>query len=65
MELPQSKLSLFKHHAVKMYVGREAIILRAFLSLALDGGQWSTSRLRRFTSPPRKMSTTPIGYEAR
>jgi hypothetical protein len=61
MELPQSKMSLFKHHAMKMYEGREAT-LRAFLTLALDGGQWSASRPRRFIAqPPGKVSTAPIG----
>jgi hypothetical protein len=42
---------LVKHQAKKMYLGME-VYFRAFLTLALDGGEWSFSRPGHFS--PRK-----------
>jgi hypothetical protein len=44
-----------KHHAIKAYGGVE--IAPSFLILAVDGGEWSASRLRRFT--PRRGGGAP------
>jgi hypothetical protein len=39
---------VFPDHAVKAHGGIE-VQLHSFLTSALDGGEWSTSRLGRFT----------------
>jgi hypothetical protein len=39
---------LIEYHAVKAYWGNQ-VYLHAFLASALDGGEWSASRLCRFT----------------
>jgi hypothetical protein len=44
-----------------MYGGME-VWFHEFLTLALDGGEWSASRPDRFT--PRKEPLVPIGEEA-
>jgi hypothetical protein len=56
----QVKLSLYliKHHAKKMYGGSECIA-PPFLTSALDGGEWSASRLGCFTSGQKPL--VPIG----
>jgi len=41
-------LFLVEYHAVKAYWGNQ-VYLHAFLASALDGGEWSASRLCRFT----------------
>jgi hypothetical protein len=53
-------LCLTKHHAMKMYWGVE-VWLHAFLISALDGGEWSASRLGRFTPRERAPGTHWIG----
>jgi len=45
-------LSLTKHHAVKTYWGSGGIA-HAFLTMALDVGEWSASRSGRFTPRER------------
>jgi len=50
-------LCLTKHHAMKMQWGVE-VQLHAFLSSAIDGGEWSASRPGRFT--PRKSPWYPL-----
>jgi hypothetical protein len=45
-------LCLTKHHAMKTYWGME-VYLHAFLTSALDGGEWSASRPSRFTPRER------------
>jgi hypothetical protein len=49
---------LTEHHATKAYWGVE-VSLHAFLTSALDGGEWSVSRPGRFT--PGKELLVPIG----
>jgi hypothetical protein len=49
-------LSLTEHQAIKTYWGVE-VELHAFLTAALDGGEWSASRSGRFT-PREKASGT-------
>jgi hypothetical protein len=47
-------LCLAKHHAIKTYWGVE-VYLHAFLTLALDGGEWSAhapAALPRGKEPP-------------
>jgi hypothetical protein len=44
----KSSLYLSKYHALKTYEG-EKVQLHAFLTLEIDGGEWSASRLGRFT----------------
>jgi len=41
-------LCLTKHHAMKTYGGVE-LQIHAFITSALDGGEWSASRPGRFT----------------
>jgi hypothetical protein len=53
-------LCLTKHHAMKTYLGVEGQ-LHAFLTSALDGGEWSASRLCRFTPSERAPGTHWIG----
>jgi hypothetical protein len=50
-------LCLTKHHAMKTY-WRSAVWLHAFLTSALDGGEWSASRQGHFT-PREKAPGTP------
>jgi hypothetical protein len=49
-------LCLIQHHAIKTY-GRVKLYLYAFLTVALDGGEWSASHLGRFTP---KAKSSPI-----
>jgi hypothetical protein len=58
MHLEENNLRLTKYHANKTYWGVE-VWLRAFLTSALDGGEWSASRPGRFT--PGKESLVLIG----
>jgi hypothetical protein len=53
---------LIKQYAMKAYGGMD-IEIHIFLSSALAGGQWSDSRLFRFT--PGKEPPVPIGWEDR
>jgi hypothetical protein len=57
-----SQLSLYltKHHAMKTYWGVE-VYLHAFLTSALDGGEWSASRPGHFTPKERAPGTHWIG----
>jgi hypothetical protein len=54
------KLPLFltEHHTMKSYGGVE-IYLHAFLTSALDGGEWSSSDPYRFT-PRKKIPLYPL-----
>jgi hypothetical protein len=51
---------LLEHHAMKAYWGAE-VWLHAFLTPALDGGEWSGSRPSRFTPRERALGTRWIG----
>jgi hypothetical protein len=53
-------LCLTKHHAMKTYWGVE-VQLHAFLTSALDGGEWSASRPGRFTPREKAPFTHWIG----
>jgi hypothetical protein len=53
-------LCLTKHHAMKMYWGVE-VKLHAFLTSALNGGEWSASRPGRFTPRETAPGTHWIG----
>jgi len=53
-------LCLFNYHTMKTFEVVE-VQLHAFLTSALDGGEWSTSRLGRFTSGERAPGTHRIG----
>jgi hypothetical protein len=53
-------LCLTKHHSMKTYWGVE-VLLHAFLTSALDGGEWSASRPGRFTPRERAPGTHSIG----
>jgi hypothetical protein len=53
-------LCLTKHHAMKAY-WRKGCIVHTFLTSALDGGEWSTSRPGRFTPRERAPGTHWIG----
>jgi hypothetical protein len=53
-------LCLTKHHAMKMYWGVE-VQLHGFLTLVLDGGEWSASHPGRFTPRERAPGTHWIG----
>jgi hypothetical protein len=50
---------LTEHRAMKAYWGVE-VQVHAFLTSALDGGEWSTSRPRRFTPRERAPGTHGI-----
>jgi hypothetical protein len=54
------KLCLIKHHAMKTH-GEVEVLRHAFLTWALDGGEWSTSRPGRFTPTESASSTHWIG----
>jgi hypothetical protein len=47
---------MLNHHELKAYGG-----LHAFIVMALDGGEWSASRLSRFI-PGRKSLLYPLDY---
>jgi hypothetical protein len=51
---------LTKHHAMKTFWGVE-VYLHTFLTLTLDGGEWSASRPGGFTSTERVPCTHWIG----
>jgi hypothetical protein len=53
----KSSLCLTKHHDMKAYCGMKAQ-LHAFLTSALEGGEWSASRPGRFS--PGKEPTYPL-----
>jgi hypothetical protein len=53
-------LCLIKHHAVKTYWGVE-VYLQAFLTSALDGGEWSASPPGHFNPRERAPGTHWIG----
>jgi hypothetical protein len=55
-----SPLCLTKHHAMKAYGGVD-VYRHAFLTSALDGGEWSASRLGRFTPRERAHGTHWVG----
>jgi hypothetical protein len=48
MKVKVKSLCLAKHHTMKTYWGVE-VWMHAFLTLALDGGEWLASRSGRFT----------------
>jgi hypothetical protein len=48
----KESLALSEHHTTKAYWGVE-VQLHAFLTSALDGGEWSASRPGRFTPVER------------
>jgi hypothetical protein len=56
------KLSLYltKHHSMKAYWG-VAVQFHAFLTSALDGGEWSASGTGRFISRERAPVTYRMG----
>jgi hypothetical protein len=54
----KSPCALTKHHAMMAYWGVE-VQLYAFLTSALDGGEWSASRPGRFT-PQGKSPSYPL-----
>jgi hypothetical protein len=47
-------LCLTKHHTMKAYGGME-VLLHEFLTSALDGGEWLTSRPGHFTPRERAL----------
>jgi hypothetical protein len=49
-----------------MYGGME-VMLQTFLTLALEGGEWSATRFNTLVTslPPQEESLVPTGYEAR
>jgi hypothetical protein len=51
---------LTEHHAMKVYWGVK-VQLHAFLTSALDGGEWSASHHGRFTPRERAPGTHWIG----
>jgi hypothetical protein len=53
-------MCLTKHHAMKTYWGME-VKLHAFLTSALDGGEWSASRPASYTPRERVPGTHWIG----
>jgi hypothetical protein len=54
-------MDLIKHHAMKTYGGSVEVYLHSFLTLALDGGEWSASRPGRFTPGEKAPGTRWIG----
>jgi hypothetical protein len=48
---------LTKHHDMKTYFGNGGIAPHAFLTSALDGGEWSASCPGRFTPRERVLGT--------
>jgi hypothetical protein len=52
-------LFLTEHHATKVFCGME-VYLHSFLTSALDGGEWLTSRPGRFTPTERTLAPEPI-----
>jgi hypothetical protein len=54
------KFSLYKHQDMETY--RDGGIAPSFLNSALEGGEWSASRIGRFT--PAERAPAPIRQEA-
>jgi len=50
--LKEEQLCFIKRHAIEMYGGVE-VHLHAFLTAALDGGEWSASLSGRFNPEER------------
>jgi hypothetical protein len=53
-------LCLIRHQTMKVYWGVD-VLLHAFLTSALDGGDWSASNPRRFNPRERAPGTQWIG----
>jgi hypothetical protein len=51
--------TLTEHHAIKAYCGVD-VQLHAFLTSALDGGEWSASRPAALPPPPGKSPWYPL-----
>jgi hypothetical protein len=52
---------LSEHHTIKAYWGSGGIAQHTFLTSTLDGGEWSASRLGRFTPREKAPGTHWIG----
>jgi hypothetical protein len=54
-------MCITKYHAMKIFLeGGVEVYLHAFLTSALDGGEWSDSRPSRFTSRERSPPPHPV-----